>query len=324
MIVAKKSTKKKTRRKKAALPPLVFIDTNILLDFYRYQNDAGPTLLKKLEDLKDRLIMTYQVEMEFKKNRQKVMLDSLSGLKNPDGNIQAPRFLADAKAMRGISTNRSKISAQIKKLHSQLDHALRNPQQKDPVYQSLQRLFHKTDDLNLNRDKDIRFNIRRLARKRFVLGYPPRKSSDTSIGDAVNWEWIVHCAMQSTAGIIIISRDSDYGATHRNESFLNDWLNQEFHARVAKGRPISLYSKLTDGLRAAAIEPTSEEVAAEDQIATLRPAIDDNAAEDRVTTSQPGSEVMLRAISEWLAAARKNDTGLRIPPTEPPQGTDRR
>ena len=28
----------------------------------------------------------------------------------------------------------------------------------------------------------------RLAWRRFLLGYPPRKANDTSIGDAVNWE----------------------------------------------------------------------------------------------------------------------------------------
>jgi hypothetical protein len=49
---------------------LLFVDTNSWLDFYRSQTGAGLSLLKHLEGVKDKIIMTYQVEIEF--NREKI------------------------------------------------------------------------------------------------------------------------------------------------------------------------------------------------------------------------------------------------------------
>src|SRR5690606_36997114 len=104
-------------------------------------------------------------------------------------------------------------------------------------------------EFNLSRDKDERFTIRNLARKRFVLGYPPRKAGDTSIGDAINWEWIIACSIKSGKHIIIVTRDTDYGALYNGESFLNDWLKQEFSQRVSKKRKIIITDKLSYGLK---------------------------------------------------------------------------
>jgi hypothetical protein len=38
---------------------LLFVDTNIWLDFYRSQTGAGLSLLERLEGVKDQMIMTY-------------------------------------------------------------------------------------------------------------------------------------------------------------------------------------------------------------------------------------------------------------------------
>lgn len=61
---------------------LVFIDTNIYLDFYRYGNDVSLSLLDHVDKNHDRIITTAEVEMEYKKNRQKVILDALSTIKH--------------------------------------------------------------------------------------------------------------------------------------------------------------------------------------------------------------------------------------------------
>ena len=44
-----------------------FIDTNIFLDFYRSKNETSLSLLRKLDGVGERVICTYQVEMEFLK-----------------------------------------------------------------------------------------------------------------------------------------------------------------------------------------------------------------------------------------------------------------
>jgi predicted nucleic acid-binding protein len=58
-------------------PPVVFIDTNIFLDFYRSEGEAGISLLRRIDLLHEHLITTDQVEVEFLSNRQKVISESL-------------------------------------------------------------------------------------------------------------------------------------------------------------------------------------------------------------------------------------------------------
>lgn len=129
-----------------------------------------------------------------------------------------------------------------------------------------QRVFHKEDALNLNRNTKNRYTIRRKAFRHFLLGCPPRKKDDTSIGDAVNWEWIVHCAKETKSNIVIVSRDSDYGTISDGRSYLNDHLKQEFAERVGKMRRAVLYTKLSEALKYFAITVTPKEEEEENRL----------------------------------------------------------
>src|SRR5690606_10224611 len=112
----------------------------------------------------------------------------------------------------------------------------------------------------------IRHPIRRKAFRRFLHGCPPRKKNDTSIGDAINWEWMVHCANAQTAELVIVTRDSDYGAHFDNRGYINDHLKQEFAERVSKRRKILLYSKLSDALKHFQVPITRGEEEAEAEL----------------------------------------------------------
>ena len=104
-----------------------------------------------------------------------------------------------------------------------------------------------------------------MARKRFVLGYPPRQRNDVSIGDAVNWEWIVRCCQDSGKHVVIVSRDNDFGCGHAGQYYLNDWLKQEFGERVSKRRKIILTDKLSRGLKIVHAAVTKEMERAEEE-----------------------------------------------------------
>jgi predicted nucleic acid-binding protein len=53
---------------KKQIDALLFIDTNIFLDFYRERkSDISMKFLEQIEAYKDRLILGSQVEMEYKK-----------------------------------------------------------------------------------------------------------------------------------------------------------------------------------------------------------------------------------------------------------------
>lgn len=237
--------------KTPTLDTIMFVDTNVLLDFYRIKkSDVSTKYLEQLEACKDRLILGSQVEMEYKKNRQRVIVEAMNAFTGPDwSRLTPPALVAELQATKTLEKHRKQLVTQQKKLSGTITKILGDPSRCDPVYQTLQRLFKHESPLNLSREKKERFAIRNLARKRFVLGYPPRKSSDTSIGDAVNWEWIVKCSNDTGKHVVIVTRDTDYGVIHEGASYLNDWLKQEFSERVSKKRKIILTDKLSQGLK---------------------------------------------------------------------------
>lgn len=247
---------------------LIFVDTNILLDLYRIRkSDVSMAYLARLEDCKDRIITGSQVEMEFKKNRQKVILESLKNYSTPDWNkLTPPALLSDFQPSKMIEKKKGEIQTQQRKVNEKIEKILANPSANDPVFQRLQRIFKHDSIFNLSRESTERHRIRRLARKRFVLGYPPRKDADTSIGDAINWEWVVECATKTEKDIIIVTRDTDFGAIHKNSSYLNDWLKNEFQERISKKRKIILTDKLSFALKAIDEVVTQEMEEAEQQV----------------------------------------------------------
>ncbi|HQK87087.1 MAG TPA: PIN domain-containing protein, partial [Acidobacteriota bacterium] len=248
-------------------PELLFIDTNILLDFYRARSDAGVTLLEKLDALHPQIITTYQVEMEFKKNRQKVILEGLNLLKPSDTPITPPAFVADAKTVEVMKRYASDTKKRLNQLKDRIKRIYKTPALHDPVYKVTQRLFSNHTELNLHRDHLYRRNAKRLALRRFLLGYPPRKKDDTSAGDAFNWEWMVKCVNDKNRDLIIVSRDADYGITVDGVSYPNDALAQELKERANQQRKITLCDRLSLALRVLKVEVTDAEAAQDDAIA---------------------------------------------------------
>ncbi len=247
----------------STIQQLLFVDANIWLDFYRARSEAGLSLLKHLEAVSEKIIVSHQLEMEFKKNRQTAILEGMQELKPPQ-HISRPGLFSDARAVKAMHKGLRQAESRVKSLRARYVRALENPAVHDPVYKICQRIFHKEDDLVLKRDNKLRYTIRRKAFRRFVLGCPPRKRNDTSIGDAFNWEWMIHCAVEKKAELVIVSRDSDCGVNYENKSYINDHLKQEFSERVSRKREILLYGKLSDALKHFAVPVTSDEEKEED------------------------------------------------------------
>jgi hypothetical protein len=74
--------------KRKELAGLVFVDANIWLDFYRVRNDTGLRLLEHSEALADKLIVTYQHENEYKRNRQAAIFEGMQALKAINSGLQ--------------------------------------------------------------------------------------------------------------------------------------------------------------------------------------------------------------------------------------------
>jgi hypothetical protein len=312
---------------------LIFIDTNIWLDFYRVRGRAADlSLLDRVDGHRDRVITTAQVEMEFKKNRPQVILESHAGLKSPNWSAhQLPAYLARSKQSSGLSTGQKRIDKQLSALRKRTENVFRDPVQYDPVYKVAQRVFRQDSPINLSRDKPERSTIRRLAYKRFALGYPPRKDSDTSVGDAVNWEWIVRCASESGKDVVIVSRDSDYGVQFDGQTYLNDWLRQEFTERVAKTRKVTLTGRLAEGLKLAKIDVTKAEEKSEDAFLKERKVLRFNPDFTKVSATDewPGDAEgiprdffrAITALGSLVARSAQEQTDIEQVDSTEPDGT---
>jgi hypothetical protein len=117
---------------------LLFIDTNIWLDFYRARKDAGLKLLKNVEALSDKLIVTYQLESEFKRNRQNVLMDSWDNLK-PPSDLGFPNIVANAKASKMLAKHIKEAKARVARVKRLIVKAMLTPRH-DPVYQACERI----------------------------------------------------------------------------------------------------------------------------------------------------------------------------------------
>jgi len=248
-----------------AIHNLLFIDTNIWLDFYRARTETGLKLLAHTEAISDQVIVTYQLESEFKRNRQAAIIEGMQELKAPQ-QMSQPGIFSDAKAIKAIAKDHKQAEKRVKDLKRRLLRVLENPGLHDPVYKVCQRVFHKTDDITLSRDNVLRHVIRRRAFRRFLHGAPPRKKNDTSFGDAFNWEWMVHCVNQRKAGLVIVTRDSDYGVTVGDKSYINDHLKQEFSERVSRKRKLVMYPRLSEALKLFAVDVSPQEEEAEKEL----------------------------------------------------------
>lgn len=254
-MAAKKSTKKPRQ-------VFAFVDTNIFLDFYRDSNEATLSLLERLGPVSNRIISTYQVEMEFLKNRQGVLADAIGKL-HQTAAPGVPAILSDSatnQSMRALSAAASDKQTKIKQRILSL---LRSPNASDVVFKTLMQIFQSSSSHVLTRDMPVRREIKDLALKRFLLGYPPRKRNDTSFGDALNWEWIIECGKQHQGRILIVSRDSDFGVMTQKQHFLNDQLLREYRDRVGPKRSIGYTTKLSDALAELQVHVPEKEIKAE-------------------------------------------------------------
>ncbi|HHT0593445.1 TPA: PIN domain-containing protein [Legionella anisa] len=183
-----------------------------------------------------------------------------------------PAFISEKATSKQLTKHLDTCKNDIGKIETEYA-KVSNDRKKDDVFISIKKIIDRIDkkyylSRSMNGEEKIRFQIRRLAKKRFELGYPPRKPEDTSYVDAINWEWIIiHCAQTYKKHIVIVTRDSDFGIQFKNDFILNDWLNTEFHERVSTKKKIIIFSRLLLALKFLGLDITKQEIDSENEIA---------------------------------------------------------
>ncbi|MDA0784312.1 MAG: PIN domain-containing protein [Bacteroidetes bacterium] len=131
------------KKKVEKLDAYIFIDTNILLDFYRIRRtDISMKYLEEIEKHKDLIVSTSQVEMEYKKNRQSAILESIGEVKKINNvNLSVPAIISDAKAIEMIKKSKKDIDDQQKKLKERIEKILKSPNIHDPFLKCFKKFF---------------------------------------------------------------------------------------------------------------------------------------------------------------------------------------
>lgn len=70
----------------------------------------------------------------------------------------------------------------LSRVREKVGKILKNPSSNDPVFKAFKNIFDFNGPYNLRRPDPLRFRIRRMAQKRFLLGYPPRKIKTYLLG----------------------------------------------------------------------------------------------------------------------------------------------
>jgi hypothetical protein len=215
---------------------VLFIDANQYLDLYR--TVGGEKLLAPLQEQQGHILVTTQVVDEVYRRKlgvtagflaAKVSESKLNSTAAPD---LAPRTV-DAIVVR--------IRKRLQNIRIKLSHDLLEQvsQSKDEVSKALAGVFsqavaHTEGELQ-------------RARVRKEHGNPPGKQSDP-LGDQLSWEQILS-RCHDKPGLWIITNDSDYGAIHAGEMFLNAALYQELARLYQSEPPVYCFTNIVDGLK---------------------------------------------------------------------------
>lgn len=120
---------------------LMFVDTNIFLQAYAHPDVRVP-LLEELMSISERIICSEQLAMEFMKNRQQKIRESLKSLKlelpTPPG------FFAGSSTLSDWEDHKQKTKAKFEQLKTSLNDAIEDPVKNDRVFAVVQNLVQKS------------------------------------------------------------------------------------------------------------------------------------------------------------------------------------
>ena len=215
----------------------LFIDTNVLLNFFHFSKDSLDELEKVLvlqSYGKISLWLPDQVELEFFRNRETKIADALKKFLDEKPNSGIPHVV------RGYAECDQLMEAlkQVNSSREQLMDKVRKDISKKSLYADklIKEIFTKSTRIKFTEDQFT------SAKRRVDLRNPPGKNN--SHGDAINWEALLE-AVPDNQDINLVSEDVDFSSPLDTER-LSDFLSEEWASR--KKSTAVLYKRLSQFL----------------------------------------------------------------------------
>ena len=218
----------------------VFIDTNIILNFFHFTKDELDSLQNVFashEHGSAEVHLTRQVCDEFKRNRENKINDALKRFKDNKFTIQLPSFMKAYEEYGEIK----KLSSEIQKKQTDILSKVAPDIAKESLSADnlVKEIFDKSKIIETE-DVEGVFN---QAYIRATIGNPPGKPG--SIGDAINWVTLLQTVPYGE-DIHIISEDGDF-YSFIDEKSPNPFLVEEWKEK--KKSEMFVYRTLSEFIK---------------------------------------------------------------------------
>ncbi|MDQ8020728.1 MAG: PIN-like domain-containing protein [Moraxellaceae bacterium] len=202
---------------------ILTVDTNVLLDLYRYHEDTRNSLIQSLEKFEGKKWLSHQAATEFFRNRAKVIVSSEKAFKQAQEETEKLSASLDS-AIAQLKGNRIIPSA----LASELDVAVRPsisqaltkiadakekyPKflQDDPILNKLLILFDGAvgEDFSDQEKREVENQAEERKKNKIPPGYlDDGKDEDRPYGDYYLWRQVLHHAKAEGRPIILVTSE---------------------------------------------------------------------------------------------------------------------
>ncbi|MFJ9476937.1 PIN domain-containing protein [Streptomyces mirabilis] len=213
----------------------IAIDTNVLLELYRFTPDARNEFIDVLSQLRDRIWVPHHVAYEYYNRRSEAIKEHLALYETVPTRLEeqkkkalqeiqtfAKRCSLSADAKKELTDPIEKafasVSARISKHRSAFDLTLERVVNSDPVLKALGEIFdgRTGSPFNKEREQELIQEFQRRAAEEIPPGYRDIGKRDNAHGDFFVWEqMIAECAPESES-LLFVTNDAK-----------EDWVRRE-------------------------------------------------------------------------------------------------
>jgi predicted nucleic acid-binding protein len=214
----------------------VFIDTNILLNFFHFTKDEVDALSNVFATHQHgsaTVHLTEQVRDEFMRNRENKIKDAIKKFKEVRFTAQLPSFMKSYEEYESIRKLSVELQRQAKSImeKAEVDIAARNIL----ADHLIKDIFENSQPV------ETTAAVFAAASMRMAIGNPPGKNS--SIGDAINWT-VLLSSVPDGEDLHVISEDGDfYSSLNENQAhpFLVDEWSRKKSSKLFVYRTLSSF-----------------------------------------------------------------------------------
>lgn len=213
----------KTQIKQIWKGGILTVDTNVLLDLYRYHQNTRQALLDSLNGFKGRVWISHQVADEFFRNRNSVILSSTNSFNDAEKNLLEIKKLNE-EPLKKLKSNRIIPDELAQALEKSINEAVQKAEgelsqiknkypdyiKEDPILNEICVLFDSS--IGLAFDMDTLPDILKEAIRRKENKIPPgfkdhNKDGDKPYGDYIIWRQVLNYVKDTKKPLIFVTSE---------------------------------------------------------------------------------------------------------------------